>query len=83
MQNRDSQRHLSKFGPSGFTMGLKTPVKKALGEKNTFKIKEKNNSNSNVTQEGSHSLVEAEANDHQTKQTSIYLKIDESQRNHN
>jgi hypothetical protein len=49
MHSRDSQRHLQKFGPSGFTMGLKTPVKKALGEKNTFVKKDKNDSNSNVT----------------------------------
>jgi len=59
-------------------MGLKTPVKKAMGEKNSFKIKEKNNSNSNVTQEGSRSMVDADANDNQTKQTSVYLKIEES-----
>ena len=59
-------------------MGLKTPVKKAMGEKNSFKIKEKNNSNSNVTQEGSHSMVDADANDNHTKQTSVYLKIEDS-----
>lgn len=42
-------------------MGLKTTtVKKALGEKNTFIKKENNNSNSNLTQEGSMSLVEGE-----------------------
>jgi hypothetical protein len=43
-------------------MGLKTPVKKALGEKNTFKGKvlEHNGSTSNITVEGSQSMVETE-----------------------
>ena len=34
-------------------MGLKTPVKKALGEKNNFVKKEPNGSQSNITVEGS------------------------------
>lgn len=43
-------------------MGLKTPVKKALGEKNTFLKKERegNISNSNITQEGSQSMVDTD-----------------------
>lgn len=60
MGGRETQKHLQKFGPSGFTLGNKTPVKKAFGEKNTFIKKENNNSNSNLTQEGSMSLVEGE-----------------------
>ena len=44
-------------------MGLKRPVKKALGEKNTFVKKDKNDSNSNVTQEGSVALAEQDCID--------------------
>jgi len=52
LQAGQSQKHLQKFGPSGFTMGMKTPVKKALGEKNLIRQRDKYNSNSNITYDG-------------------------------
>lgn len=74
--NRESQRHLQKFGPSGFTMGLKTPVKKALGEQNNF-VRNKE-INSSTSQEA---LVMDRPSDlgpviKNTKQNRQYLNID-------
>lgn len=60
-------------------MGLKTPVKKALGEKNTFVRKDGNGSNSNVTQEGSMSMIDTDGLEQ--KNDREYLKIEDGSYN--